>query len=479
MVVAVVFCAAPRSAFPQGIAGGQTGQVGGQTGQVGGQTGQVGGQTGQGGQAGQAGNAAGILVDANGVVRPAFLKDSTGQLNQKRREELAGKSLPADLNRFSPLRKVSLVQLEAACKSFADEQKHVTGEMQYLAGLQRIDYVFIYPEEKDIVIAGPAEGFLVDPFGRAIGNSTGRPPLRLDDLIVALRALQRNRGNVGCSIDPVPENLAQLKAYIAQNSSPTSKQNAVARIEQMRRILGMEDVRVFGVPSETHFGESLVEADLRMKRLSLGLDPAPIRGFKSHLAFVGPGENTIQRWWFTPLYDAFTRSGDGLAFQISGQRVQLLSEEEVVSDAGRRSSASFTHVSIQKFSKQFTEKFPELADAVPVFAELQSLFDLLVMSALLKKEQAAERVGWRMELFLDTERATIVKRNVPRQVEAAMNQKSGFRGLVIGLLGGVQIDPWQTVAGNDFRSDSKGVVGEARTKALPEKRPDEHRWWWD
>lgn len=418
------------------------------------------------------------MIDADGVVRPVFLRDKSGQLNQKRREELAGKSLPADVNRFSPLRKVSLVQLEAACESFARDQKHVTGEMQYLAGLQRIDYVFIYPEEKDIVIAGPAEGFVVESFGRAIGNSTGRPALRLDDLMVALRAMERGRGNVGCSIDPVEENLARLKTYVAQNSSPTTSQNALVRMEQMRKILGMQDVRVFGVPADSHFGEALVEADLRMKRLSIGVEPAPIKGFKSHLAFIGPGENTMQRWWFTPLYDAFTKSADGLAFQFRGQRVQLLSEEEVVSDAGNRSGASFTHVSVQKFSKQFTDRFPELANAVPVFAELQGLFDLLVMSALLKKERAAEKADWRMALFLDPARATIAKRNVPRQVETALNHKPGTGKVIVGLLGGVQIDPQRTVNGADFKTDG-GRVGAARTTALPEKRPEEHRWWWD
>ncbi len=69
--------------------------------------------------------------------------------------------------------------------------------MQYLAGLQRIDYVFVFPEAHDIVIAGPAEGFAEDGAGRTVGLTTGRPPLRLDDLMVALRAVKRG-DDVGC-----------------------------------------------------------------------------------------------------------------------------------------------------------------------------------------------------------------------------------------------------------------------------------------
>src|SRR5437899_1335790 len=112
------------------------------------------GQSGQSGQTGTAGNTSGgIFVDAQGVVRPMFQQDKSGRLDKKRRHELAGRSLPGDLNEYSPLRKVSLVQLETACESYARDKQHVSSEMQFLAGLQRIDYVFVYPAEHDIVIA--------------------------------------------------------------------------------------------------------------------------------------------------------------------------------------------------------------------------------------------------------------------------------------------------------------------------------------
>ena len=37
--------------------------------------------------------------------------------------------------------------------------------MQFLAGLTRVRYVFYYPETKDIVLAGPAEGWAADAAG--------------------------------------------------------------------------------------------------------------------------------------------------------------------------------------------------------------------------------------------------------------------------------------------------------------------------
>lgn len=441
---------------------------------AGGGGGQPGGQPGQG-----IGNIGGILVDAEGVVRPVFVKEKTGKLEQKRRAELAGKSLPSDLNSFNPLRKVSLVRLEAACEAYAERQEHVAAEMQYLAGLQRIDYVFVYPDEKDIVIAGPAEGFATDGVGRAVGVSTARPPLRLDDLLVAVRALVRG-GTLGCSIDPVESNLAELKDYITKNTTPLTPDTVKARYEQFRRILGMHNVRVFGISADSHFAEVLVEADYRMKRLSMGLDPAGVKGFKSHLAMLGPGANMMQRWWFTPLYNPFTKSADGLAFQFSGQRLQLMAQNEIVSDSGQFRDASLTRATEEKFARHFTDKFPELADANPVFAELQNLVDLAIVAALLKKERLPEKVGWTMSLFLDADRATIAKRPVPKRVAATMNYKSGSGKVYIGLVGGgVTIDPARTVLRNEFRDDSDGKLEASRTSSALEQRPEKHPWWWD
>ncbi len=463
-----------------GMGGGMGGMGGMGGGMGGGGMGMGGGGMGGGGMGGGGrGRAGGIVVDARGVVQPLMAKDVGGKLSEKRLAELAGKFLPSDVNSFSKLRKVSLVRLEAACEEYARTQKHVPAEMQYLAGVQRIDYVFIFPDTKDIVIAGPAEGFVADGAGRATGVGTGRPPLRLDDLVIALRSLEAER-EIGCSIDPVETNLANLQNYLAANSDPADSATARARFDDMAEVLGKQDVRVFGVPGDSHFAEVLVEADYRMKRLTIGVDKPLVKGMKSHLSMIGPGTNTMQRWWFTPYYNAFRRSDDGLAFSFAGQRVQLLAQEEMV-EGGKRSDAAFTQLSTQRYAKLFTSKYPELASASRVFGELQNLFDLSVLAALLQKERAAERVGWNRSLFLDPTRATIVKRNVPKQVQTLVNVKSSGNNLLIGLIaGGVIIQPQQVLQQSPFQGDEGATLRTARTAAVqPEKPAEKHPWWWD
>jgi len=83
-------------------------------------------------------------------------------------------------------------------------------------------------------------------------------------------------------------------------------------------------------------------------------------------------------------------------------------------------------------------------------------------------------------LFLDGERATIVKRNVPHQVPSVSNYKV-LQGqtFVAQVSGGVLIDPWEVLKHNEYRKDSGGALKAAREEADDDARPEAHRWWWD
>jgi len=428
---------------------------------------------GQGG--GQGCGVGGIAIDASGVVAPVFQKEVAFKLTQKRLKAFSKKNFPADLNTPSELRMISLVRLEQACRKFAEEKTHVTPEIQYLAGLQRIDYVFLYPDTGDLVIAGPAEGFAPDQLGRVVGVTTGRPPVRLDDLIVALRTV-RQTGQIGCSIDPTQSGLQAFQEYVRRNSSPTTTAVIQRRFREMTQALGRQKVSVFGVPGDSHFAQVLVEADYRMKLMAIGLEKPRLKGFLSHLKFIRPGQNTFQRWWFAPLYDAFQQSEDGDAFAFAGQRLQLMAEEEHVSAAGTRTSAKTSAASTQKYAQQFTKRFEELAKIVPVFAELQNITDLAVLAALMQKKQLAQKVGWEMQLFFDEARTPLVKGNVPKEVQSVYGTRLAGR-LILGFVaGGVELSPIQTVSNAKFEPAGP-VLMEASTKARPARVLE--NWWWD
>ena len=102
------------------------------------------------------------------------------------------------------------------------------------------------------------------------------------------------------------------------------------------------------------------------------------------------------------------------------------------------------------------------------------------MAALLNKEGLAEKVGWRMSLFLDRDRVAIQKGTPPAQVPTVVNFRRARRSMYVGLVGGgVMIDPHQTVRTLRFKTDPAARMEGIHSAALQKEPPKQHPWWWD
>ena len=115
-------------------------------------------QGGDGGGDGGGAAGGGVEINADGVLSLRAIPQN-GQVLNRQRAAAAKASLNRDLATRSNMRKVSLNRLEAEIKKLKDAGQPIPMDMRYLAGMTRITHVFYYPETKDIVIAGPAEGF--------------------------------------------------------------------------------------------------------------------------------------------------------------------------------------------------------------------------------------------------------------------------------------------------------------------------------
>ena len=159
-----------------------------------------------------------------------------------------------ELKKAVPLRSTSLQRLNAAIAETLKGGKAVS-ELALLGGLQQIRYVFVYPEEKDIVLVGPAEGWKMDARGNIVGVTTGRSVMLLDDLVVALRtAAGSAREGIACSIDPTAEGMRQLRSHAAKLYEIGDPEQTAAGIEQA---LGRQQITVTGVPA-SHLAAVLV-----------------------------------------------------------------------------------------------------------------------------------------------------------------------------------------------------------------------------
>lgn len=159
----------------------------------------------------------GVAIDARGELTVKTFVDPSGQLRANR-IAAARAQLNRDVAAPSPLRKVSLAGLERAIADTLEGGGRLDELFLYLAGMQRVQFVFLFPQEQDVMLAGPAEGWFADASGRTLGLTSGRPVLRLDDLATALRAYPLDRAGravpfLGCTIDPSPDGLTRLREF--------------------------------------------------------------------------------------------------------------------------------------------------------------------------------------------------------------------------------------------------------------------------
>jgi hypothetical protein len=411
----------------------------------------------------------GVSINTNGVLSNA-LPDDLGTLGKLRGQSL--EKIPGDLNPAVEMRKVSLRRLDTALEDCAKNNKPIPDALKYLAGLQRVRYVFVYPEQKDIVLVGPGEGWKVDAKGNMVGVTTGRPVMLLDDLLVALRtARAAANGGITCSIDPTKEGLLRMSQQLPALTSSGDPQTVAGGIESA---LGMQQISVHGVPETSHFARVLVAADYRMKRIAMNFDPSPVRGLPSYLQMVKPSARTVlsPRFWLEPKYEALLRDGEGLAFELRGSGVKALTEEDFVAASGNIQHSGKAGPAAQKWADLMTEKYPELAVADPIFGQLQNCMELAVVGALVVKEQLAEKAGGSMPTLLDSSAVKPEAFHSPKQVESKASVLKKGRNWVISASGGVAINSW-IIADQVRPSDA---VAPVRAKAAAAETTN---WYWN
>jgi len=428
------------------------------------------------------GNQAGVVIDAKGTLSLMKSTPKSKALWRARKQQ-AVVQLKPDLAAVSKLRKVSLTRLEQEAARLLANGSALPQEMQYLAGLTSIDYVFAYPETGDVVIAGPAEGFAIDDLGRPRGLKTGLPALELQDMVVALRAFGPDGDatqKISVSIDPTQEGLSRMQQFlnrIGRQIVPGQTRNIV---RGLRQSLGQQVVTFNGISPRTHFAQVLAEADYRMKLIGIGLEIPPV-DIVTYVEKANPGSvsrNAMARWYFVPNYDSVLASEDGLAIQLVGEGVKLVGANEMVQQDGTRVDARSGDRASKVFTQSFTKLYPKLARRSPVYAQLRNLIDMAITAAAIQQNDYYGQTNWQMELFANEEQFPVEVFEAPRTVATAVNAIWRGRQLMTPVGGGVSIQPLKALEDGNLTIDDKGDVAEAREGVALKDLPASV-WWWD
>jgi len=412
----------------------------------------------------------GVIVLDDGVLTNATV-DARGNLQRIIAEALA--AVPAGLDQTAGMRKVSLRRLDDSIRECLKKGEELPDAVHFLGGLQQIRYVLVYPEQHDIVLVGPGEGWKVNRQGAVVGVTTGRPVILLDDLLVALRSANApNRSVISCSIDPTQEGLQRLRGHVKKLRTIGNPRQTAMGIE---RQLGPQQISVTGVPDTSHFARVMVAADYRMKRVAMDVEPAPIRGLPSVLAMMrasGSGmRNTLPRWWLAPNYQPLLRDPEGLAWELRGAAVKAMTEDDYLNAAGVREHTGRADPISQRWADIMTDRYQDLALADPVFGQLQNCMDLAIVGALIVRQDLAAKAGATFPSLLDSAYLKTAKLPAPKRVDSSAGLAHKGRKWMIAC-GGVQINPWAIVE-NAEQSDS---LRDTRSESAA---ADPSAWCWD
>ena len=414
----------------------------------------------------------GVAVDANGIVNMAPVKILQGQADLLRKQVRPGNQ---DLRQATEMRMVSLKGLEKAVEKYMKDGKPgLPEEVRFLAGLQRIEYVFLRPEQNDIVIAGPAEGWKVDDYGRVVGETTGRPVMHLDDLVVALRTVHNARQGAGISvsIDPTVEGRKAFDAVMRKQRRFGN--DLLPRLEQA---MGNQVISLTGIPEDSHYARVLVAADFKMKSIAMNLTRSDVDGLVSYPVMLkqkkaNPRGQSMPRWWMACNYEPLGKSEDGLTWQIRGQGVKTMTEDDVF-DGEQVRGAGRVNKFAQQWASLMTEKFDQLAVEDPVFGDLRNVMDMSVVAALIAKEGMFKRVGLKVPTLASADsHYEVYKLPVPKKLPTKASVLKIGSQYMITASGGVQVESWQVAS----QSEVDNQLAAHHVKSNPD---DYINWWWN
>lgn len=155
---------------------------------------------------------------------------------------------------------------------------------------------------------------------------------------------------------------------------------------------GVQAVRVGGVPENSVFARTMLDADFLMKKIAAGTVTVNLKDFRS-LAAIAPRYlqgserfESMSRFWFSPAASVpgdIELSADGRFVLFSGA-MQVLSEQMVNSQEGLVGTGSSDPIA-SEFAAGFTSALPELERTFPDIGRLHGLFDVVMMTRIWRR----------------------------------------------------------------------------------------------
>ena len=369
-------------------------------------------------------------------------------------------------------------------KALANEAKKKTlrSEVINLAGVGWLDGYVIDPPNQDIILIGR--------------RSSKRPPLHLDDLVVNFNAIWNGRSFPYCSLDPRPEDVANMNKVLSGSGTMTS-------LEQMRRLYsriketwGPQMVVVGGVPKNSRHARTMIFADYHMKKLSQAL--VNVAGIPSYLelslkearesAERGKMKNvgmSMSRFWFHIAKGHPTfRESDGIIW-LDQCSVAVLTERQRSTADGKLYDSGEDDPNARAFAGILSDRFQQATMLVPEYAELENLFRLTALLQAMYFRSAPQISKLDLNFYL-SEFGSQVEPPMPLSLPGLVNSKEERVNLTQGnyqyqyvffpiVCGGVSMEI--PLSQGQFTRTYQANLNQLRMLVL-KSRPSNNALWW-
>jgi hypothetical protein len=204
----------------------------------------------------------------------------------------------------------------------------------------------------------------------------------------------------------------------------------------------------------------------------MGFDKIPVKGLGTYLSMVTANSPAMPRWWMAPNYDAILRDPEGLAWELRGLGVKVMTEDTIFAADGNAKRTGKANPAAQKWADQMTAKYEELSVHFPIFGELRNMMDMAVVGALIVKNDLLKTAGLDLSPMIG-DRAVTTRDDfaVPKKVPTIVSyDKQGSRWVVTAS-GGVEINSWKVAD----KTETSATIGKARQSATHTGS----KWWWN
>jgi hypothetical protein len=167
------------------------------------------------------------------------------------------------------------------------------------------------------------------------------------------------------------------------------------------------------------------------------------------------------------------RSEDGLVWELRGQGVKALTEENTLDADGEiKARRGKTSPMAEKWADHMTERYDELSGKIAVFGELRNLMDLCVVAAIIEIHGLRNAANCELPLIYDNASPVATETwNSPKTIDTVCSFVRTRKSMLVTASGGVQIESWQVASTTQEETklaELRKVVGSGGNS-----------WWWN